>query len=343
MADVADMADMADVASRANGSARYALGIDVGGTKIYAGVVNTATGDVLATARKRTHPERGVDFFTQRLLAVAQDALDAAKLQGDAGVIAIGVGIAGQVDRANGVLLASPNLAQGLRNLALADLLRRQFKVPVVVGNDVEVATYGEYHYGAGRDADDFVCVFVGTGIGSAIMQGGQIRRGATGTAGEIGHTIVQYGGRICGCGGRGHLEAYASRSAVTRVLLAELRRGRPSKLTELLKDDNGAIRSKMIARCIEDGDNLVIETVTEAADYLGAGLASLATFYNPQRIVLGGGLIEAAPLMLERATLRAHEAALPAATRNLTIMKTALGDNSGIVGAAWMAMAAGD
>lgn len=319
-------------------AAPYALGIDVGGTKIFAGVVNTETGEVLATARKRTHPERGADFFAQRLLDVAQDALDVAKLPGVEPLAAIGIGIAGQVDRANGILLAAPNLAQGLNNFALADLLAKRFNAPVAVGNDVEVATYGEHRFGAGRNYDDFVCVFVGTGIGAAIVQGGQIRRGVTGTAGEIGHTIVQYGGRICGCGGRGHLEAYASRSAVTRVLLAELRRGRESKLTELLKDGEVAIRSKMIARCIEEGDSLVIETVTEAADYLGAGLASLATFYNPQCIVLGGGLVEAAPLVLERATLRAHEAALPTATRSLRITRSELGDFSGIVGAAWMA-----
>jgi glucokinase len=235
-------------------------------------------------------------------------------------------------------LLSSPNLAQGLKDLALADLLQKQFGVPVVVGNDVEVATYGEQRFGAGRGYDDFVCVFVGTGVGAAIMQDGRIRRGVTGTAGEIGHTIVQYGGRLCGCGGRGHLEAYASRSAMTRVLLAELARGRPSKLRDLLKDGDTAIRSKMIARCIDDGDELVIETVTEAADYLGTGLGSLATFYNPQCIVLGGGLIEAAPLVLKRATLRAHEVALPAATRSLTIVKCGLGDDSGIIGAAWMA-----
>jgi len=318
--------------------ARYAMGIDVGGTKIFAGIVDAETGEVLATARKRTHPERGVNFFSQRLLAVAQEAMDTAKLPDDKSILAIGIGIAGQVDRARGVLLASPNLAQGLKELALADLLHKQFEVPVAVGNDVEVATYGEQQFGAGRGYDDFVCVFVGTGVGAAIMQGGQIRRGVTGTAGEIGHTIVQYGGRICGCGGRGHLEAYASRSAMTRVLLAELERGRPSKLRELLKDGDTSIRSKLIARCIDDGDELVIETVTEASDYLGAGLGSLATFYNPQCIVLGGGLIEAAPLVLERATLRAHEAALPAATRSLTIVKCGLGDDSGIIGAAWMA-----
>jgi len=318
--------------------ARYVMGIDVGGTKIFAGIVDAETGEVLATARKRTHPERGADFFSQRLLAVAQEAMDTAKLLDEKSIVAIGIGIAGQVDRARGVLLSSPNLAQGLKDLALADLLHKQFEVPVAVGNDVEVATYGEQQFGAGRGYDDFVCVFVGTGVGAAIMQGGQIRRGVTGTAGEIGHTIVQYGGRICGCGGRGHLEAYASRSAMTRVLLAELERGRPSKLRELLKDGDTSIRSKLIARCIDDGDELVIETVTEAADYLGAGLGSLATFYNPQCIVLGGGLIEAAPLVLERATLRAHEAALPAATRSLTIVKCGLGDNSGIIGAAWMA-----
>jgi glucokinase len=318
--------------------ARYVMGIDVGGTKIYAGIVDAETGKVLATARKRTHPERGVDFFSQRLLVVAQEALAAAKLPDSESLLAIGIGIAGQVDRAKGVLLSSPNLAQGLRNLALADLLQKAFNVPVVVGNDVEVATYGEQQFGAGRGYDDFVCVFVGTGVGSAILQGGQIRRGFTGTAGEIGHTIVQYGGRICGCGGRGHLEAYASRSAVTRVLLAELGRGRPSKLRDLLKEGDTAIRSKMIARCIDDDDELVIETVTEAADYLGAGLGSLATFYNPQCIVVGGGLIEAAPLVLERASLRAHEAALPAATRSLTIVKCGLGDDSGVIGAAWLA-----
>ena len=318
--------------------ARYVMGIDVGGTKIYAGIVDAETGKVLATARKRTHPERGVNFFSQRLLTVAQEALDAAKLPDSEPLLAVGIGIAGQVDRAKGVLLASPNLAQGLKDLAVADLLQKQFKVPVVVGNDVEVATYGEQQFGAGRGYDDFVCVFVGTGVGAAIMQGGQIRRGFTGTAGEIGHTIVQYGGRICGCGGRGHLEAYASRSAVTRVLLAELARGRPSKLRDLLKDGDTAIRSKMIARCIDDDDELVIETVTEAADYLGAGLGSLATFYNPQCIVVGGGLIEAAPLVLERASLRAREAALPTATRSLIIVKCGLGDDSGIIGAAWMA-----
>lgn len=316
---------------------QLAVGVDVGGTKILAGVVDVASGKVVSTARKRTHPDRGVDFFTERLLTVVQSALDAAKL-GETDVLAgIGVGIAGQVDRAHGVLLAAPNLAAGLQNLAVGQLLQERFHLPVVVGNDVEVATLGEQHYGAARGCDHFVCVFIGTGIGSGIVQGGQIYRGATGTAGEIGHTVVQYGGRLCGCGGRGHLEAYASRTAITHVLLAELARGRKSVLHDEIKSGDVQIRSKMIARCLDAGDELTIEAVTEAADYLGAGLGSLVTFYNPRRLVLGGGLIEATKLLFDRASLRAREVALPVAGRQVEIVRTALGDNSGIVGAARM------
>lgn len=317
---------------------RYAVGVDVGGTKIYAGVVNLDTGKVLATARKRTHPERGADFFAQRLRDVAASAIESAKLPEGEKPLGIGVGIAGQVDRERGILLGAPNLAVGLANLDVGTLLGSHFNLPVALGNDVEVAAYGEQYYGAGRGCEEFVFVGVGTGIGGAIVQRGRIYRGATGTAGEIGHTVVAYNGRSCGCGGRGHLEAYASRTAITKVLLAEMERGRPSKLQGEMKPGDTTIRSKMIARCVEAGDELVIEVLTEAADFLGAGLGSLATFYNPYRAILGGGLVEAVPMFLERATLRAREAALPIAGRQLEIVRTALGDNSGIVGAAWLA-----
>lgn len=316
---------------------RYALGVDVGGTKIFAGVINLETGEVLATARKRTHPERGVDFFTQRLQEVAASALDSAKLPDGALVETIGVGIAGQIDRGRGVILGAPNLAVGMSNLEVGRLLSERFKVPVAIGNDVEVAALGEQFFGAGRGRADFVYVSVGTGIGGAIVQRGMLYHGAIGTAGEIGHTVVQYNGRFCGCGGRGHLEAYASRTAITQVLRAEIGRGRATMLADLLKPDDTTIRSKMIARCAEGNDQLVIEVLSEAADYLGAGLGSLASFYNPSRVILGGGLIEAVPLFFERAALRSREVALPIAGRSLELVHTELGDNAGIVGAAWM------
>jgi glucokinase len=318
-------------------AARVAAGVDVGGTKIYVGVVNLDTGELLATARKRTHPERGVDFFTQRLQDVLATALSSASLPTGADLQGVGIGIAGQVDRERGVILGAPNLATGLVNLDIKTLLTQRFNVPTTLGNDVEVAALGEQYYGAGRGLDNFVYVSVGTGVGSAIVQGGLFYRGQTGFAGEIGHTVVQYNGRYCGCGGRGHLEAYASRTAITKVLFAEMARGRPSKLADLLKPGDVAIRSKMLARSAEEGDELVLEALAEAADYLGVGLGSLAAFYNPGLCIVGGGLIEAVPAFMERASLRAREVALPISGRAMKVVKSELGDNSGIVGAAWL------
>ncbi len=321
--------------------ARHGLGVDIGGTKIYAGIIDLETGRAIATARKATRPEKGVPFFVQRLGDVIEDALTAGNAVQSSLVPAIGIGLAGQVDRERGIVLGAPNLAAGLINLDLSTLLQNRFARPVVLGNDVEVAAYGEQVFGSGRNCTDFVYVSVGTGIGGAIVRNGEIWRGATGTAGEIGHTVVSYNGRFCGCGGRGHLEAYASRTAITRVIQAEMERGRPSKLSDLLRADVPEIRSKMLAKCVEDNDELVIEALNEGADYLGAGIGSVISFANPGRIILGGGLIEAVPHFYERAVTRSREVGIAIAGRQVEIMRTALGDDAGIVGAAWMASVA--
>src|SRR5579859_2769958 len=174
--------------------------------------------------------------------------------------------------------------------MRLGDILGKQFNAPVAVGNDVEVAALGEYIYGAGQGFSNFVCVFVGTGIGSGIVQNGRMYTGLTGTAGEAGHIVIEAGGRICGCGCRGCLEAYASRTAITKAIMAEIHHGRSSILAEdaslQLKQGETIIRSGLLAHAIEHDDALVIEIVTEAADYLGYGLASIMNFYNPEAII---------------------------------------------------------
>jgi glucokinase len=318
--------------------ARHAIGVDIGGTKIYAGIVDLETGKTIATARKATRPDKGVDFFVQRVGDVLEELVTHAKSSGIDLMPGVGIGLAGQVDRERGIVLGAPNLATGLVNLDLDKAIGDRLSRRVVLGNDVEVAAYGEQVFGAGRGCTDFVYISVGTGIGGAIVRNGAMWRGATGTAGEIGHTVVQYNGRFCGCGGRGHLEAYASRTAITRVIQAEMERGRPSKLSELLRPDDPEIRSKMLAKSVEDKDELVIEALDEGADYLGAGVGSVISFANPDRIILGGGLIEAVPRFYERAVMRSREVALVIAGRQVDITRTKLGDDSGIVGAAWMA-----
>lgn len=315
----------------------YALGIDLGGTKTLAAIVDITTGEVIASARKRTRAEKGQDFVSQRIIELSSAAIEAAKLPANAGVVAVGVGAAGQIDRKAGVVVDAPNL--GVKDMPLREILNKQFGKPVAVGNDVEVAALGEFLYGSGQGYSNFVCVFVGTGIGSGIVQNGRMYTGYTGTAGEIGHMIIQFGGRLCGCGCRGCLEAYASRTAITKVIMAEIHHGRESVLAEeaqrQLKEGETIIRSGLLAQALNRGDALVTETVTEAADYLGYGLASVMNFYNPECIILGGGVIEAIDLLYEHAAHRARITALSAPAGKTKIMRTKLGDFSGVVGAA--------
>lgn len=323
----------------------YALGIDLGGTKTLAAVVDVQSGEVIASARKRTRAERGQDFVSQRVSELAAEALSAADLPAGNGIVAVGIGAAGQVDRKAAVVLDAPNL--GVRNMPLGSVLNRQLGKPVALGNDVEVAALGEYTHGAGKGYSNFVCIFVGTGIGSGIVQNGRMYTGLTGTAGEVGHMTIQAGGRLCGCGSRGCLEAYASRTAITKAIMAEIHHGRRSVLADdaaaQLKSGETVIRSGILANAIQQKDKLVIEIVSEAANYLGYGLASVMNFYNPESIILGGGVIEAIELLFETAVHRAQTVALSAPAQKTPILRAKLGDFSGVVGAACLgAQAAG-
>jgi glucokinase len=215
--------------------------------------------------------------------------------------------------------------------------------VKAVLRNDVQIAAIGEARFGAGQGIDDFICVFVGTGIGGAIVRNGTLIPGFSGNAGEIGHTTIDQGGRICGCGGRGHLEAYASRTAITKVILGELRRGRTSVVTDLVKDldpthEQAAIRSGVLKKAVKEKDKVVIETITEAGKYLGLGLASMVNFVNPQRIILGGGVIESVDLLFKQAEFWTRHESLPKAGEDVEIVRSKLGDYSGVVGAAMIA-----
>jgi glucokinase len=323
----------------------YALGIDLGGTKVLAAVVDITTGEVIGSARKRTHAERGQNFVSERTIELATVAIDAAKLSEGARIVAVGVGAAGQIDRKTGVVVDAPNL--GVKDMPLGDILRKHFGVPVAVGNDVEVAAFGESLHGSGRGYNNFVCVFVGTGIGSGIVQNGRLYTGLTGTAGEVGHITIEAGGRLCGCGGRGCLEAYASRTAITKAIMAQIHHGRSSVLADeaarQLKSGETVIRSGILANAIQQKDELVIEIITEAADYLGYGLGSVMNFYNPDCIILGGGVIEAIDLLFETAVHRARTTALAAPAQKTPILRAKLGDFSGVAGAACLgAQAAG-
>lgn len=309
----------------------YSIGVDLGGTKILAGVIDTENGTVIDSSKKRTKKERGKDIIIQKTIESIEKAICKAQIPLSQ-ISSIGIGAAGQVDREKGVLIAAPNL--DCFDIGFKEILENHFNIPVYVGNDVEVATLGEMKFGSGVGYDNFVCIFVGTGVGSGIVQNGKIYQGSTGTAGEIGHIIVDSGGRLCPCGGHGCLEAYASRTAIEKKILASLKKGHKSVISEVIKEDGG-IRSKHIKFALDEGDDIVLNCITEAAEYLSSGLATIINFYNPQLIILGGGLIEAIDFFYEISVKKAIAKSLPTPSHNVKITKAALEDFSGVIGAA--------
>lgn len=310
----------------------YAVGIDFGGTKILAGVVEMTTGRLIGTCKKKTRVPGDTLDVAKRLTSVVDEAIAAAGLNRKQ-VSGIGIGAAGMVNRERGVLLNAVNL--GLTEIPLTEPLSREFGVPAKLGNDVEVATIGEMKFGAGKGCDNFICVFVGTGIGSGIVINGKILKGAAGTAGEIGHTVLYPNGRVCGCGAHGCLEAYASRTAVAKFVANEVARGQDSMVKEKIDPTKGILRSKAISQALEAGDLLVTRAVTDAARSLGVGLATVINLLNPERIILGGGLVEASDMYYRIAAEEAMAKGLAIATKKTEIVKSGLGDFAGIVGAA--------
>jgi glucokinase len=311
---------------------KFAIGVDLGGTKILAGVVNLSTGQLVSSAKKKTRVVEEGSELIKRIAACVAEAMQDAAVEVKK-IVGIGVGAAGMVDRELGILLAAANI--GTNDLAIAEPLSAQFGLPVKLGNDVEVATLGELHYGAGRDCDNFVCMFIGTGIGSGIVMNGKIYYGGYGTAGEVGHIVVVPDGLPCGCGGYGCLETYASRTAIAKTVLYDINHGMDTVLRDKIDPTKGILRSKAIAQALELGDQSTLRAITQAAEFLGIGLATVINFYNPKRIILGGGLVEAVPHFFDLAELEARRRALRIPSRKTEIVRAELGDYAGTVGAA--------
>ncbi len=312
---------------------KYSIGIDLGGTKILIALVNRETGEVLEHVKKKTKKDKGPKNIIKKMLEGIEELLEnSGKTLDD--ISSIGVGAAGQIDRQNGILIAAANL--DCYDLDIKGILSEKFNIPVFVGNDVEIAAIGEQKFGAGRGCDDFVCVFVGTGVGSAIIKDGKIITGATGTAGEIGHIIVDLNGRQCSCGAHGCLEAYASRSAIERRIEGALKKGRKSCILDYLETGK-SITSSMIQKSIEREDELVLQCVTEASEYLSGGIASIINFVNPELVILGGGLIEAVDYFYQKTIKKARAKSLPVPAEKIQLKKAVLGDYSGVIGAAFL------
>jgi glucokinase len=253
-------------------------------------------------------------------------------------VLGVGVGVAGQVDSAAGVVLHAPNLEWN--DVPLKARLEEAIDLPVFVINDVQAATYGEWICGAGRGAEDIVCLFVGTGIGGGVVSHGSLVRGCDGTAGELGHVTIDWRGPQCTCRNRGCLEAFAAGWAIARRARDAVA-AQPDEGRVLVALADGAIErltAEVVAQAARDGDPLATRLLRETGDALGVGIASIANAFNPCTVILGGGVIEGIPELVEMAEAEARRRALEAALHSLEVVKAGLGRHAGTVGAAMWA-----
>lgn len=305
------------------------VGIDLGGTKIYAVVFDGA--DVLAEAKAKTPIQGGPLAVVDAMAAVVRDLGPVDDLAG------IGVGAPGVIDHEAGTVRQAPNLHGWMEPFGVAEALSSALGgVPVAVDNDVNVGTLAEHRLGAGKGADDVLGVFAGTGIGAGVILDSVLRRGPTGATGEIGHMVVRRGGRVCGCGGRGHLEAYAGRAAMERRARDLERKGRDTVLVELAPGRR--MTSGVFVKALAANDAVAIELIDDAIGALGVAIASAVSLLDVALVVVGGGLADRlGPGFVTRVDQACRADVFPR-NPDLRIVPAALGDRGGSIGAALMA-----
>jgi glucokinase len=312
----------------------YTIGIDLGGTNIKAGVLDTA-GRLVYRCSIETQADGGFEHVFSRLVQLVDELVDAAGLA-RRDIAAIGYGTPGPMSHKEGIIYASPNLS-GWKNIPLRARFTEATGLPVMLDNDANVATYGEFVAGAGKGTRDMVMLTLGTGIGGGIILNGELQRGAFDNAAEIGHSIVVPNGRQCPCGQRGCLERYGSANAVAERFVEALQAGEDSPLKARLAAGE-TLNSVDIASAARAGDALAARIWDETCMYLAIACVSIQHVLNPECVVFGGGLIGAGDQLLEPIRQHFERQSWRIAKDRPRIEFATLGDDAGIIGAAALA-----
>lgn len=268
------------------------LGIDLGGTKIFA-IVTDASHKVLAEAKNATEPGADPETVAGQILKTGQEALASLGVKMK-DVASVGVAVPSSVDPVTGDCHYAPNL--GWRKFSMKELLEKLFGQKVYLGNDGNLGTLAECVCGSAKGCKSVVGYFVGTGLGGGIVIDGKLLQGNCGLAGELGHVVVKYGGRRCGCGNRGCLEAYCSKAGFVKGIRKEVleRGGKLSHALSKFDLDDKNIKSRLLAKAYKGQDDVVRKVVDKGFRMLGASAASICSVVAPECVVLGGGVVEA-------------------------------------------------
>ncbi len=309
------------------------IGIDVGGTNVKIALVD-GEGKIIYSNSVPTFAQMGYEYTVNNIKQAIRDLMketntEAKDIQG------IGFDFPGQVDCKTGVVKNAPNIP-GWVNVPIAQMIEEEFNIPTRIDNDVRCAALGELKFGAGRGCENFVCITVGTGIGSGLVINGKVVRGAANAAGEIGHIKLQMeDGPLCGCGDSGCLEAFASGPSIVAMAQEYLKGGKSAKFRELAGD--GEITPYIVAKAAEAGDPVAKRIFEKMGYYIGMGLTSVINLLNPEKIIIGGGVAECGELLLDPIRRTINDRAMKVQREAVEIVPAELGNSAGVIGASML------
>jgi len=308
------------------------LAIDLGGSKIITAIISNK-GQVMAKEYYPTLADEGPQSVIERMLSAIDHVLSLRNI-GPSQLDSISIAAAGAIDFKCGLVTLSPCLP-GWHDIPLRDIIKEKYRVDTFLINDASAAALGEHHLGAGRGIDNLIYLTVSTGIGGGIIINGELYSGPCGSAGEIGHMTIDVNGLRCNCGNTGCLETLASGSAMAREAIKRIKQGERSSLTEIVGGEIENITAEKVLVAAQGGDSLASEVISKAATYLGIGMVNLVNIFNPEMIIVGGGVAKMGDLLLNPARQVVKERAFELSAQAVRIVRAQLGDDSGLLGAA--------
>lgn len=311
---------------------RYFVGVDFGGTNIKASIFNQSW-DIVGERRLSTEADGGAEHVLNRIYRLVQSLIIDANLEEEQ-IMCMGIGVPGLLDIEKGISLFSPNFTNW-ENVAIVEWMEEHFDFPIFIDNDVRVNLYGEWYLGAGLNKKNVVLLTLGTGLGSGIVMDGRVLYGTTSSAGEVGHMNMYREGRACKCGSSGCLGRYASAKGMVRTFIEKLEMGDESIILDWIKGDITQITAKMISQAYDLDDKLAVQTLEETGEILGYGLVNIINLFNPEIIIIGGGMASAGERLLNKTREVVSNHALKISSSHCMITTAELGDSAGMIGAA--------
>jgi len=311
---------------------KFIIGIDLGGTNIKAAIFNSNL-QLMVEVHSPTQANNGPAHVLNKIIQIIEEMLESLNIL-DKSVSCMGMGIPGLLDPKEGISFFSPNF-KNWENIHVVNEMKKRFDFPIFIDNDVRVNLYGEWRFGAGLNRENLILITLGTGLGSGIIIDGKVIYGATSSAGEIGHMNMYREGRPCKCGSSGCLGRYVSAVGMVNTFIEKLTVGRRSIVEEWINHDNNNIQAHMISKAYDMNDGLAIEVMHETGRILGFGLANVINLFNPEIIIVGGGMSYAGDRLLNtvRETINNHS--LKISSEGCKIVQAQLGDAAGMIGAA--------